>query len=151
SPSSAGTSSITITCGFTARSDGSHQRISWLAAKVRSGQREIGASRPLAKLDESGALALEDRPQCVTPHIGCHVHAEPKHMDHIASGGRRRYEAGLEWERVRREKRIRERKMDRGESIVDSDEGSGIDNPSCTQLEFVNSLVADGVDRGDAV
>lgn len=30
------------------------------------------------KLDESGALALEDRPQCVTPHIGCHVHAEPK-------------------------------------------------------------------------
>ena len=31
------------------------------------------------KLDESGALALEDRPQCVTPHIGCHVHAEPKH------------------------------------------------------------------------
>src|SRR5690606_3463208 len=80
SPSSAGTSSITITCGFTARSDGSHQRISWLAAKVRSGQREIGASRPLAKLDESGALALEDRPQCVTPHIGCHVHAEPKHL-----------------------------------------------------------------------
>src|SRR5690606_30180587 len=78
SPSSTGTSSIIITCGFTARLDGSHQRISWLAAKARSGRRETSASRPLAKLDESGALALEDRPQCVTPHIGCHVHAEPK-------------------------------------------------------------------------
>src|SRR5690606_2384014 len=89
-PSSAGTSSITITCGFTARSDGSHQRISWLAAKARSGRRETSASRPLAKLDESGALALEDRPQCVTPHIGCHVHAEPKQTKPSWSGSRNR-------------------------------------------------------------